>query len=116
MCHCLLISRGLPIILMNLRYRGRIVLLGQTAQENLGARFTKTPVNLSIRSYAMTCYFRRLEEVFKKAGIEVTSQNRQEIDRIIHDIVGVDYKDCPVTWKQIKKRVMEDETAFVLNL
>jgi hypothetical protein len=64
----------------------------------------------------MTCYFRHLAEVFKKAGIEVTSQNRQEIDRIIHSIVGVDYKDCPATWKQVKTSIMKDETAFVLEL
>ena len=88
----------------------------QSEQENLGARFTKTPVNLSIRSYAMTCYFRRLEEVFKKAGIEVTSQNRQEIDRIIHDIVGVDYKNCPAAWKQVKNRLAQNEAGFVTTL
>jgi uncharacterized protein with HEPN domain len=61
----------------------------------------------------MTCYFRHLEEVLRKAGIEVTSQNRREIDRIIHDIVGVDYKNCPVVWRQVKNRVAEDEAGFV---
>jgi hypothetical protein len=45
---------------------------------------------------AVTCYFRHLKEVFKKAGIEATPQNRTEIDRLIHDIVGVKYKNCPV--------------------
>ena len=64
----------------------------------------------------MTCYFRQLTELFKKAGIEVTPQNRQEIDRIIHGIVGVKYKDCPAAWKQVKKNIMEDETTFVANL
>jgi hypothetical protein len=64
----------------------------------------------------MTCYFRHLEEVFKKAGIEVTSQNRPEIDRIIHDIVGVDYKNCPAAWKQVKNRLAQNETGFVTML
>ena len=64
----------------------------------------------------MTCYFRHLTELFKKAGIEVTPQNRQEIDRIVHSIVGVNYKNCPVTWKQVKKSIMEDENAFVSKL
>jgi hypothetical protein len=64
----------------------------------------------------MTCYFRHLNEVFKKAGIEVTSQNRQDVDRIIHDIVGVDYKNCPAAWRQIKNRVVEDEAGFVAVL
>ncbi len=64
----------------------------------------------------MTCYFRHLEEVFKKAGIEVTSQNRHEIDRIIHDIVGVDYKNCPAAWKQVKNRLAQNEAGFVTML
>ena len=61
----------------------------------------------------MTCYFRHLVQVFKKAGVEVTPQNRQEIDRIIHDIVGVNYKSCPAAWRQVKRRVLEDEANFV---
>jgi hypothetical protein len=64
----------------------------------------------------VTCHFRRLAQVFKKAGIEVTSQNRQEIDRIIHDIVGVKYKNCPAAWRQVKTCILEDETGFVSML
>jgi hypothetical protein len=64
----------------------------------------------------MTCYFRHLVQVFEKAGIEVTSQNRQEIDRIIHDLVGVKYKNCPAVWRQVKARVLEDEAGFVSML
>jgi hypothetical protein len=64
----------------------------------------------------MTCYFRHLKEVLKKADIEVTPQNRTEIDRLIHDIVGVKYKNCPVAWRQIKTRLAQDETAFVSKL
>jgi hypothetical protein len=71
---------------------------------------------LSLRNLTMTCYFRHLEEVFNKAGIEVTPQNKREIDKIIHNIVGVDYKNCPATWKQIKIRIMEDEAGFVATL
>jgi len=54
--------------------------------------------------------------VFKKAGIEVTSENRQKIDRVINDLVNVKYKDCPATWKEVKKRIAEDEAGFVLKL
>ena len=61
----------------------------------------------------MTCYFRHLEEVFKKAGVEVTPQNKREIDRIIHSIVGVNYKDCSAAWKKVKNRIAEDEAGFV---
>ena len=64
----------------------------------------------------MTCYFRHLEEIFKKSGIEVTRENRGKIDMIIHEIVGVQYKDCPNAWKEVKKRIVEDEEAFISEL
>ena len=64
----------------------------------------------------MTCYFRHLQGVFKKAGIEVTSANRREIDQIIHKIVSVRYKDCPAAWREVKKRIASDEDGFAAEL
>jgi hypothetical protein len=64
----------------------------------------------------LTCYFRHLKEIFKKAEIGVTSENKREIDRIIHSIVGVEYKNCPAAWKEVKKRIAEDEAGFVSKL
>ena len=43
-------------------------------------------------------------------------ENKREVDKVIHDIVGVDYKNCPAAWKEIKKRLAEDEEAFVSKL
>lgn len=65
---------------------------------------------------AVTCYFRHLNEVFKKAGITVTKENRQEVDKAIHKIVSVEYKSCPATWKEVKQRLAENEEAFVSAL
>jgi len=64
----------------------------------------------------MTCYFRHLQNVFKKAGIEVTSENKREIDRVIHEVVGVEYKNCPAAWREVKKRIAEDEESFISGL
>ena len=64
----------------------------------------------------MTCCFRHLKEVFKKAGIEATPENRTDIDRLIHDIVDVKYKNCPAAWRQIKTRLAQDEAGFVSKL
>jgi hypothetical protein len=64
----------------------------------------------------MTCYFRHLKDVFARAGIEVTIENKHEVDRIIHNIVGVEYKNCPATWREVKKRIAEDKTGFVSML
>ncbi len=64
----------------------------------------------------MTCYFRHMQHVFRKAGIVVTSENKREIDRVIHDVVGVKYKDCSSTWREVRKRIEEDEEGFVSKL
>ena len=64
----------------------------------------------------MTCYLRHLQQIFRKAGIEVTSENKREIDRVIHDIVGLEYKNCPAAWREVKKRIAENEEGFVSGL
>lgn len=64
----------------------------------------------------MTCYFRHLQQIFKEAGIEVTNENKRKIDRVIHSIVGVDYENCPAAWKEVKKRITEDEESFISKL
>jgi uncharacterized protein YijF (DUF1287 family) len=64
----------------------------------------------------MTCYFRQLTGIFQKAGIAVTKENRQELDKIIHQLVKVNYKNCPQTWKEIKKRRAEDQDHFIAQL
>jgi hypothetical protein len=61
----------------------------------------------------MTCYFRHLTDVFAKVGVTVTKENRQDVDRAIHSIVGIEYKNCPATWKEVKKRIAEDKESFV---
>jgi len=64
----------------------------------------------------VTCYFRHLADIFKKAAIEVTSENRREIDKLIHNIAGVEYKNCPAAWREVEKRLAENEQAFVSRL
>jgi len=64
----------------------------------------------------MTCYFRHLNDVFSKAGIQVTSENKREIDKIIHGIVGVDYKNCSAVWREVKKRIANDQEGFATQL
>ena len=57
----------------------------------------------------MSCYFRHLKDILSEAGIEVNPSNRKQIDRAIHDIVGITYKDCPTTWKKLKQEIIGDE-------
>jgi len=83
---------------------------------NYSVKFTKPPAHLFKRITAVTCYFRHLTQIFEKADIEVTPANRQEIERIIHDIVSVNYKNCPAAWRQVKRLISEDEATFVSKL
>jgi hypothetical protein len=64
----------------------------------------------------MTCYFRHLNVIFEKAGVTVTKENKKDIDKVIHGIVRTSYKNCSATWKEVKKRIAEDETKFVNTL
>ncbi len=64
----------------------------------------------------MTCYFRHLQSIFTKAGIAVTKENKAQVDRIIHRMVGVEYKNCPAAWKQVKERLTKNEDGFASEL
>jgi hypothetical protein len=64
----------------------------------------------------VTCYFRHLQGIFEKAGIEVAEENKHEVDKVIHGIVGVPYKNCPETWREVKKRLADDQEAFATEL
>ena len=61
----------------------------------------------------MTCYFRHISRVFEEIGIEVTKENKREIDKVIHELVGVNYKDCSNAWREVKKKLAEDEEGFI---
>ncbi len=63
----------------------------------------------------MTCYFHHLSGVFEEAGIEVTRENRKELDKIIQNLVGGD-TDCPAVWRKVKERLAKDEAGFVADL
>ena len=57
----------------------------------------------------MSCYFRNLKDVLSEAGIQVTLGNKKQVDKAIHDIVKVTYKDCPTTWKKLKQEILAEE-------
>jgi len=55
------------------------------------------------------CYLRHLKDIIEGAGIEVTPTNRKQVDQVIHQILGVTYKNCPETWKKLKQQLTGDE-------
>jgi len=64
----------------------------------------------------LTCYFRHLKEFFAEARITITKGNKKDVDRVIHGIVGVEYKNCSATWKEVKKRMVDNKEDFVSEL
>lgn len=44
-----------------------------------------------------------MDEIFKELNIEITKENKKDIDRAIHKIVEVEYKNCSNTWKRVKE-------------
>ncbi len=57
----------------------------------------------------MSCYFRHMKDVLDEAGIEVTPENKKEVDGVIHRLVEVEYKNCSPAWKSVKEMIKEDE-------
>lgn len=49
-----------------------------------------------------------MKDVLSEAGIEVDESNKKDVDRAIHEIVGVDYKDCPQAWRRVKETISEE--------
>ena len=43
----------------------------------------------------MSCYLRHLNDVLIEAGIDHEKMDGKEVDRAIHQVVGVEYKHCP---------------------
>ncbi len=67
----------------------------------------------------MSCYFRHMKDILEEIGINITPENKKEVDRIIHKIVEVEYKNCPPTWKAVKEEIKNDSekrARFVARL
>ena len=57
-----------------------------------------------------------MNTIFEQLEIEVTPENKREIDQKIHNLVGVEYKNCSATWKAIKERLSANEEKFITDL
>ena len=57
-----------------------------------------------------------MKSIFEMLGIKPTPENKKDFDKKIHDLVGIEYKNCSETWKAIKVRRAEDESQFLKDL
>jgi len=58
----------------------------------------------------MGCW-RWFNTVLKEAGIEVTDENREEVDEVIHQYIGEQssYGRCSAEWRKARKEIQADE-------
>ena len=49
--------------------------------------------------------------ILKEAGIEVTDENREKIDQVIHEVIGETsmYERCSGDWRKVGKLIKADE-------
>jgi len=59
----------------------------------------------------MSCYFRHMKDVLEDAGIDVTPQNKKQIDQALHEIADVGYKNCSPAWRKLKKDFINDPSG-----
>lgn len=52
-----------------------------------------------------------MKDLLVEAGIDVHEGNKKEVDRIIHRLVDVEYKNCSPTWKAVKEHIKGDDAA-----
>ena len=68
----------------------------------------------------MSCYFRHMDEIFEELNIEITKENKKDIDKTLHKIVGAEYKNCSDAWKRVKEIIRgSDENKkkdFILQI
>ena len=71
---------------------------------------------LKIYYRSMTCYFRHMKEIFNEIDVDPTKENKKDIDRKIHSILGVEYKNCSSTWRLVKASLAENREGFIQQL
>ena len=59
----------------------------------------------------MPKYFKnsRMIDLFSELGIEVTKENQDMIDEVIHDMLSVDYPNGAAAWKMVRKKLDGDD-------
>jgi len=59
----------------------------------------------------MGCW-RWFQGILKEAGVEVTGENREKIDEVIHEVIGETskYERCSADWRKVSKEIKAEAT------
>ena len=50
-----------------------------------------------------------MTSVLEEAGVDITKENKKDIDKTLHKLAGIEYKNCSSTWKALKKMLQNEE-------
>ena len=64
----------------------------------------------------MSCYLRHLRAELERVGIDIDEMDRKRLDEAIHKVVGVEYKDCPKAWREVKMEMAKDKKTFLASI
>ena len=58
----------------------------------------------------MACW-KWFNQILKEAGVEVTEENREKVDEVIHQYIGKQsgYGRCSADWRKARKEIQVDE-------
>lgn len=51
----------------------------------------------------MACYTRHLDSILAEAGFAGSVVNRQTVDRIVRDLLGMPRAECTDVWRELKR-------------
>ena len=54
----------------------------------------------------MSSYTRHLDEIFKRAGVDKTPENRDALDKIIRLELGMERNDEDDVWEIVKEKIL----------
>lgn len=54
----------------------------------------------------MVNYVKHLDEVFKRAGVDKTPENRDALDRIIREELGMEHNDSEEVWEVAREKIL----------
>ena len=66
----------------------------------------------------MTYYFKnsRMKELLVEIEVEPTKENIEVVDKVLHEMLSVDYPNCAATWKMLRKKLKYDAKGFTERL
>lgn len=56
-----------------------------------------------------------MSDILEEAGITVTKENKKDIDKALHSLVGVEYKNCSSTWKELKSMLQDEKRGIIVQ-